>query len=239
MDQVQNCVYFSWYWKNIFKSYLKIQSGKLASNNSTHTLTLDVDATFPTVTNDTFFVSGPLSKNFASTTPFTYQIGAVVSGVSVPRTVTVTPKTADAKTYTVNFSYAKVANSTKLDSTLDAVADTFAYYNVALSKYTAGVDTSAEIAFSFHPEYDVDSSLVLAHYFHGKFTAESAPFVNNGSTISVTTNSFDTTFGNYTLGSASALLLPVKFGTVSASLLANKSVKISWESYTESSVINM
>ncbi len=220
----------------LVQGILNLKSGKLATS-ATNLLTLDVNATFSSANSDSFYVSGPLAKNFASTTPFTYQIGKSILGVNYPKTVTITPKTADAKTYTVAYNYAKVANITKVDTSLDAIADTFAYYNVVLSKYTAGVDTSAQIAFNFYPDYAIDSSLVLAHYFHGKFTAESNPFVNNTvGIISTKTNSFDTIFGNYTLGIASPLLLPVKLGTISASALANKTVKLTWQSYSELNV---
>jgi len=213
-----------------------LQSGKLnTSNTGNRILTLDVNAQFPPVTNDTFFVTGPLAKNFASTTPFTYQIGAVdKANISYPKTVVITPATADAKTYTATFTRGKVTGG--VNAQLDAIADTFAYYNVALSNYSLGADTSAQIAFQFTPTYDIDSSLVLAHYFHGKFVAESPAVLNsNGAITTFTTNGYDTTFGHYTLGVASATYLPVKFGTVSATTVGN-SVKVSWESLSEVNV---
>jgi len=214
-----------------------LQSGKLTTNANTKLLTLDVNATVNTGC-DTCFVNGPLAKNFASTSSFTYPIGAVYQGLGYPRKATITPATADAKTYTAAYAIGKVANITKIDSTsLDAIADSAAYYNVALSNYTAGADTSAQIGFEFIPGYYLDSNLVLAHYFHGKFTAESATFLNtNGSQVNVTTNGYDTTFGHYTLGIANPTTVPVKLGAVVAAQLANSTVKVSWESYSEINV---
>ncbi len=181
--------------------YLK--SGKL--NTSTNRLlTLDVNATFPTVTNDSFFVSGPLAKNFSTTNPFSYQIGAVNGNNIYPKNVVITPKTAAAKTYTAAYIRGKVANMTRINtSQLDAIADTVAYYNVAVSNYTAGTDTFAKLSFQFKPDYYIDSTLVLAHYTRGLFNAESSAFLNStGAKTTVTTSGYDTTFGIYTLGIA-------------------------------------
>ena len=181
--------------------YLK--SGKLTTTPN-RLLTLDVNATFPTVTNDTFFVNGPLAKNFATTNPFSYQIGAVNGGISYPKNVVITPKTAAPKTYTAAYIRGKVANITKINTTqLNAIADTVAYYNVALSNYTAGVDTFAKLSFQFKPNYYIDSNLVLAHYSNGQFNAESSVYLNTtGAKTTFTTNGYDTTFGLYTLGIA-------------------------------------
>ena len=216
-----------------------LQSGKLTTNASTKLLTLDVNATISTGC-DTCFVNGPLAKNFASTTPFTYPIGGVYLGLGYPRKATITPATADVKTYTAAYAIGKVANITKIDSTtLDGIADSSAYYNVAVSNYNAGADTSAQIGFEFIPGYYLDSNLVLAHYFHGKFTAESTPFLNtNGSQVNVTTYGYDTTFGHFTLGIANptTVPVPVKLGAVVAAQLANSTVKVSWESYSEINV---
>ena len=215
---------------------LNIQHGKLTTTTK-NLLTLDVNATI-TTGSDSSFVNGPLAKNFASTTPFTYPIGAVYQGLGYPRKAIITPGTADAKTYTAAYAIGKVANITKIDSTsLDAIADSAAYYNVAVSNYTAGADTSAQLNFEFIPGYYLDSNLVLAHYFHGKFVAESTPFLNtNGSQVNVTTNGYDTTFGHFTLGIANPTTVPVKLGAVVAAQLANSTVKVSWESYSEINV---
>ena len=215
-----------------------LQSGKLTTNTTTKLLTLGENATFTPVTNDTFFVNGGLAKKFASTKAFTYKVGTVVAGAGIPRTVTVTPLTADAKTYTVNYGTGKTSNATRLDTSTVSTIDTLSFYNVALSGYTPGVDTSAQLSFELIPSsYYQDSSITLAHYFHGKYTADAPLVTFTGTTpLTFTTWGYDSTFGRYVLATASASLVPVKFGTVSASLLANKSVKISWESYTESSV---
>ena len=214
-----------------------LQSGKLTTNATNKLLTLGESAVFTPVTNDTFFVAGGLAKKFASTKPFTYKIGAVVAGAGIPRTVTVTPATAEAKTYTVNYAVGKTSNSTKIDSATIVTLDTLAYYNVALGGYTPGVDTSAQISFEFVPSsYYQDSAITLAHYFHGKYTAGAPPVTFTGTPVTFTTWGYDSTFGRYTIATASAALLPVKIGTVSAALQANKSVKVSWSSYTERSL---
>ena len=215
-----------------------LQSGRIATNTTTKLLTLGENAVFAPVTNDTFFVVGGLAKKFAAAKPFIYKVGVAVAGAGTPRTVTITPATADAKTYTVNYALGKTSNSARIDSATITTLDTLSYYNVALSGYTAGTDTTAQVSFEFVPSsYFKDSSVILAHYFHGKYTAGSSFATFNGTTpLTFTTSGYDSIFGRYTIATASANVVPVKFGTVSASLLANKSVKISWESYTESSV---
>ena len=215
-----------------------LQSGKLATNTTTKLLTIGENAVFTPVTNDTFFIAGGLAKKFAATKPFTYKVGAVVAGVGTPRTVTVTPATADAKTYTVSYGVGKTSNATKIDSATIVTLDTLSYYNVALSGYAAGVDTTAQISFEFVPSsYFKDSVVTLAHYFHGKYTADGSVATFNGTTpLTFTTSGNDSIFGRYAIATASPTLVPVKIGTVSAALQANKSIKVSWNSYTETNV---
>ncbi len=213
-----------------------LQNGKLTTT-ATRLLTLDVNTPI-TIGCDTCFINGPLAKNFTSSNSFSYPIGYVSkAGVSYSKTVSVQPKTADAKTFTATYTHTKVANTTNIDSTtINVIADTVAYYTIGVTNYSSGVDTAAKITFEFHPDYAIDSNLVLAHYVSGKFTAASSPFINTGVKLNVTTSDYDLVFGRYTLGIASPTLVPVKIGTVSAALQANKSVKVSWSSYTESSL---
>jgi len=213
-----------------------LQNGKLTTT-ATRLLTLDVNTPI-TIGCDTCFINGPLAKNFTSSNSFSYPIGYVSkAGVSYSKTVLVQPKTADAKTFTATYTHTKIANATNVDSTtINAIADTVAFFTIGVSNYNTGVDTAAKLTFEFHPTYAIDSSLVLAHYINGKFTAASSPFINTGVKLNVTTSDYDLVFGRYTLGIASPTLVPVKIGTVSAALQANKSVKISWNSYTETNV---
>ena len=219
----------------LVKGVFTLQSGKLTTTTA-KLLTLDVNASFPTVTNDTFFVNGPLAKNFASVAPFTFQIGSVKT-FTYGGGVTITPATADAKTYTATYSVGKVANSTKFDSATIASVDTLTFYNIALSNYAAGVDTSAMLAFQYTPSGTIDSAIVLAHYLQNKFVAEASPVVI-GSTVPVsfTTFGYDTTFGHFTFAIANPTTVPVKLGTIAATELANKTVKVSWQSYNELNV---
>ena len=218
---------------------LNLQSGKLStSTTNARLITLDVNATISSGC-DTCFINGPLAKNFASTSTFTYPIGTVYQGIGFARKATITPGTDASKTYTAAFGFGKVPYTTKIDSTtLDAIADTVSNFVVTLSNYTAGADTSAQLSFEFVPDYFVDSNLVLAHYFHGKYTAESTPFLVTDTITShiFTTNGYDTIFGRYTLGIANPSLVPVKFGAVVAAQLADATVKVSWESYSEINV---
>ena len=217
---------------------LTLQSGKVTSTSSARYLILNENATFTTPSVDTNYVSCPFAKKFNSTTPFTYYVGGTIAGAGSARSVTITPKTADAKTYTVVFGAAKTSNSTKLDSTTITSIDLTSYYNVALSAYTAGADTSAQISFTFKPSATyIDSSLVLAHYFHGLYTAESGSIKFDGtSPITLTTLDYDTTFGRYVFGTAGPILVPVKLSAVVATALANKTIKINWSSANELSV---
>jgi hypothetical protein len=214
-------------------------NGKLATNNATRLLTLDVNATIAPA-NDTSFVDGYLAKNFASTTPFTYPIGALVNGAAAPRTVTITPNTADAKTYRAYYTTGKVNYSTAIKNTIDAI-DTLSYYSIALSNYTAGVDTSAQLTFEYVPDaFTLDSTITLAHFYHNNFNADATPQTVSSATTPLyfTTYGYDTLFGNYAFATASAILLPVKIGALVATELANKTVKVSWESYSETNVSN-
>ncbi len=212
-----------------------LASGKLNTTIG-NILTLDVNATFPPVSNDTFFVSGPLAKKFNSTAPFTYQIGQVdKAGISYPRTAVITPATADTKTYIVSYVRNKVIDSL-ISPQLNAIADTFSYYNVMVSNYSAGSDTSAKISFQFNPTYAIDSNLVLAHAINGQFVAESPAFLNSTGTKTIlTTNGYDNIFGHFTLATASATYLPVKFGSITADAVGNV-IKVSWQSLSEVNV---
>ena len=218
-----------------------LASGKLTTNTTNKLLTLDVNATFPPVANDTFFVNGGLAKNFASTTPFTYQIGSVNANISRARSVVVTPATVDAKTYIVNFAVGKVANATKFDSTSISVVDPASYYNVALSNYAVGVDTSAKISFQYRYDSSItNESLLLSEYDGTQFTSvgtvlqpASGPAATFGT---ISTDNSVSTFGHFAFAFGIPYPMPVKFGTVSASALSNGTVKVSWESLSEVNV---
>jgi len=226
----------------LVKGSFVIESGKLTTS-ATNLLTLDVNATFPPVSNDTFFVNGPLAKNFASTTPFTYQIGSVNANISRARNVMITPNTADAKTYTATYTFGKVANNTKFDATAISVVDPTSYYNVAVSNYAAGVDTTAKLSFQY--SYDssiINEPLLLSEYVTNQFVSvgttlqpASGPSTTFGS---IATDNYVSTFGHFAFAFGIPYPLPVKFGTVSATALGNGTVKVSWESLSEVNVSN-
>ena len=219
----------------VVKGTFTLQSGKLnTSNTGNRILTLDVNASFPAVTNDTFFVNGPLTKNFASTTPFTYQIGAVVANICHPRKVVITPATTDPKTYTASFAWAKVGNATKIDSSTVFSIDTASNYTIKGSNYN-GADSTAKITFQYSYDTAINNSLVLAQYVGGKFKSQGATkLASTASAGTITTDNYIGTFGSFAFG-FNPSLLPVTFGTVSASAIGS-SVKVSWQSLTEVNV---
>ena len=219
----------------LVKGTFTLQSGKLnTSNTGSKVLTLDVNASFPAVTNDTFFVNGPLTKNFASTTPFTYQIGAVVANICHPRKVVITPATTDPKTYTASFAWAKVGNATKIDSSTVFSIDTASNYTIKGSNYN-GADSTAKITFQYSYDTAINNSLVLAQYVGGKFKSQGATkLASTASAGTITTDNYIGTFGSFAFG-FNPSLLPVTFGTVSASAIGS-SVKVSWQSLTEVNV---
>ncbi len=217
---------------------LTLQSGKITSTSNARYLILNENATFTAPDVDSNYVSCPFAKKFNSTTPFTYYMGGAIAGAGNGRKITITPKTADAKTYTVTYANAKTNNSTKVDlNTLNAI-DFASYYNVALSAYTPGADTAAKISANFYPTAAyMDSSIVLAHYFQGLYTAESAPVTFTGQIpLTLTTSDYDTTFGRYVFGTAGPITVPVKLSAVAATALVNRTIKINWSSANELSV---
>ena len=221
---------------------LTLQSGKVTSTSSARYLILNENATFTTPSVDSNYVSCPFAKKFNSTTPFTYYVGGTVAGAGSARRVTITPRTADAKTYTVTFATAKTPNSTRLDAATINSIDLSSNYNVVLSGLATGGDNGAKISFTFNPLATyIDSSLVLAHYYavgtDTSYKAESGPIKFDGtSPITLTTLDYDTTFGRYVFGTAGPILVPVKLSAVVATALANKTIKINWSSANELSV---
>ena len=218
----------------LVKGAFMLQSGKLSTANG-KVLTLDVNASFPTPSVDTFFVNGPLAKNFNSTVPFTYPIGKVTNNVSYPGSVTIAPFTADAKTYTAVYNTGNPPNSANFDNTTIADVDVPDYYNVAVSNYSG--DTSAQITFQYTPNANAqDSSVLLARNSGGNYIAEANAVAVGSSPLLFTTWAYDTAFGNYIFAYANPAFLPVKFVSLSASALANQTVKVSWENLAEINV---
>ncbi len=218
--------------KALVQGAFTLASGKLSTSNN-NLLTLDVNATFPAVTNDTFYVNGPLAKKFASTSPFKYQIGTVVANVGRARSVVITPATADAKTYAASYTWGKVANATKLDSVGVFSLDTTSYYTIAGTNYTG--DSTAKISLQYNFGAPIDNSLVLAHYVGTKFISEGNVHVPSSETAgSITTDNFIGTFGRFAFGYNPALL-PVKLSDVIASTVGS-TVKVSWKSLSETNV---
>jgi len=218
--------------KALVQGKFELKSGKL-STSTANLLTLDANATFPTVSNDTFYVNGPLAKKFASNSPFTYQIGAVALGVAHARTVTITPANADAKTYTATYTWAKVANATKVDSMCVFSIDTTSYFTIAGSNYTG--DSTAKITFKYSFANPIDLSLVLAHYVGTKFISEGNTYaVSTPTEGTITTDNFIGTFGRFAFG-YNASLLPVKLSDVIAASVGT-TVKVSWKSLSETNV---
>ncbi|MFP5042885.1 beta strand repeat-containing protein [Parasediminibacterium sp. JCM 36343] len=216
-----------------------LTQGKLTTTTA-KLLTLDVNASFPTVANDTFFVSGPLAKNFASTTPFTYQIGAVKAGTGVARSVSISPNTADAKTYIASWTIGKVANNTKFDAATINAIDSGSYYTIALANYAASADTAAKYTFQYRYDTAITAEgLRLANYITNKFVVvgnTAVPAVGPTTSFgTITTDDFITTNGRFAFAFG-PIITPVKFGTISASALANSTVKVSWQSLTEVNV---
>jgi hypothetical protein len=221
------------------KGVFTLDKGKLTTTN-TRTLTIDVNASFPDVTNDTFFVNGPLLKIFDGTSSFKYQIGTVVAGVSFPRSLTITTNGTGTKTFATSFSYSKPPNSSAVDTKTISRIDSASFYNVALSNYSIGADTSAKIKFQYR--YDsliTTSTLLLAHYKGGKFVSEGSTLEPaSGPTTTfgyITTDTAIRTFGRFAFGFG-LYNLPVKFGKISAVSLTKNSNKISWTSLTEVNV---
>jgi len=221
------------------KGVFTLDKGKLITTNA-RPLTLDVNASFPDVTNDTFFVAGPLAKVFDGASSFKFQIGAVLAGVSYPRSLTVNTNGSGTKTFTTSFVYAKPLNSSFVDTKSISRIDSASYYNVALSNYSAGADTSVKIKFQYR--YDsliTTSTLLLAHYKGGKFVSEGSTLEPaSGPTTTfgyITTDTAIRTFGRFAFGFG-IFNLPVKFGKVSAVSLTKNSNKVSWTSLTEVNV---
>ncbi len=213
-----------------------LQSGKLNTANG-KVLTLDVNASFPTASVDTFFVNGPLAKNFNSTVPFNYQIGRVANNVSYPGRALIVPNTADAKTYTAVYNAGTPPNSANFDNTTIADVDIPNYYNIAVSNYSAGVDTSAQITLQYTPSASAqDSSVLLARSIGGNYVAEANAIAVGTSPLLFTTWGNDTAFGNYIFAYANPAFLPVKFVSLSATALANETVKVSWQNVSEINV---
>lgn len=221
---------------------LTLQSGKITSTSNARFLILNENATFVPSSADSDYVSCPFAKKFNSTTPFTYYMGGAIAGVGNGRKITITPKTADAKTYTVTYANAKTNNSTRIDyNTLNSI-DFASYYNVALSANTPGADSSAKISANFYPNASyMDSSIVLAHYniigTDTSYKAESAPVTFTGQIpLTLTTADYNTTFGRYVFGTAGPITVPVKLSGVVATALVNKTIKINWSSANEVNV---
>lgn len=221
------------------KGVFTLDKGKLTTTNA-RPLTLDVNASFPDVTNDTFFVNGPLAKMYDGATSFKYQIGSVVAGVSYPRSLTITTNGTGTKTFTTSFAYAKVANSANIDASTISRMDSASFYNVALSNYSAGADTSAKIKFQYRYDSLISTaSLLLAHYKGGRFVSEGSTLEPaSGPTTTfgyITTDTAIRTFGRFAFGFG-LYNLPVKFGRVSAVSLTKNSNKVSWTSLSEINV---
>ena len=109
------------------------------------------------------------------------------------------------------------------------------YYNVAVSNYSG--DTSAQITFQYTPNANAqDSSVLLARNSGGNYIAEANAVAVGSSPLLFTTWAYDTAFGNYIFAYANPAFLPVKFVSLSASALANQTVKVSWENLAEINV---
>lgn len=220
----------------LVKGTLTLAAGKLTTT-AKNLLTIDANGTIAPVANDTFYVNGPLAKNFASTASFTYPIGATLLGAANGRKVVLTPNTADPKTYTVQFTNGKVANSARVDSLPIKLADTLSYYTVTPSNLT-GTDSSAKIKFEYKYAQDVSNAGLAIMNYKGKWISQGTTLEpTSNKTGSITTDNYVTTLGRFVFGFANPGALPVSFGTVNAKLLDSKNaVNVTWESLSETNV---
>ncbi len=224
----------------LVKGNFALQSGKLNTANN-RLLTLDFSANFLPPSNDTFIVTGPLAKNFNSTNSFNYYIGAIKNNIAYARTASVKPTTADAKTIAISWAFAKTPNPANFDSVNLLEIDTASYFTTAVRNYATGADTSALFTFQYRFDSVITANnLGLAHYVANKYSirgtkaiAGSGPTVTFGT---ITTDAPVSTYGRYVFAFAKPGVLPVKYSSVAAKVLENKTVTVSWNVATEDNV---
>ncbi len=210
---------------SILKGTIKLYSGQ--------DIILGENATVTTASANNF-VDGPFQKKFNSTNPFTFPSGILEFGKSFSRPITITPQTANPKTYQVRVSGTYKTKS--LSSPL-LMVDSLTY---GINKIS-GVDSLAKIGltYNFIPAPVTLSTL----QFSGFSNSDSAwhTIGNNTNAVSSTFYSGTLTSSDYlnpaayarfTIGLTDTTLLPIKLVSLIGKATSQGN-KISWSTSSE------
>lgn len=208
---------------------LTLTSGLLTTTSS-NLLTIETSGSVTGFSNSSF-INGPMAKNTAGTSSFTFPTGKG----SLLRTISITPSNSNSTTYTAEYFNSAHSNTSSFSSPITRVS-TIDYFD--LTRSTSGSPADAIVGLAWGSNSGVNTSnvgeLTIARFAGGNWVNESATGSGNSSSGTVTSNSSVSSFGSFVLANATTNnnLLPVKFLYFRASSM-NPYVSLQWATATE------
>lgn len=187
---------------------LTLTSGLLTTTAS-NLLTIETSGSVSGFSNSSF-VNGPIAKNTASTSSFTFPTGKG----SLLRTISITPSNTNSTTYTAEYFNSAYSNTTSFSSPITRVS-TIDYFD--LNRSTSGSPADAIVELTWGSNSGVNTAnvgeLTIARFAGGNWVNESAAGSGNSTSGTVTSNSSVSSFSSFVLANATTNNnpLPVKF----------------------------
>lgn len=208
---------------------LTLTSGLLTTTAS-NLLTIETSGSVSGFSNSSF-VNGPIAKNTASTSSFTFPTGKG----SLLRTISITPSNTNSTTYTAEYFNSAYSNTTSFSSPITRVS-TIDYFD--LNRSTSGSPADAIVELTWGSNSGVNTSnvgeLTIARFAGGNWVNESATSSGNSTSGTVTSNSSVSSFSSFVLANATTNNnpLPVKLLYFRANSIKSY-VTLEWATATE------
>lgn len=208
---------------------LTLTSGLLTTTAS-NLLTIETSGSVSGFSNSSF-VNGPIAKNTASTSSFTFPTGKG----SLLRTISITPSNSNSTIYTAEYFNSAYSNTTSFSSPITRVS-TIDYFD--LNRSTSGSPADAIVELTWGSNSGVNTSnvgeLTIARFAGGNWVNESATGSGNSTSGTVTSNSSVSSFSSFVLANATTNNnpLPVKFLYFRANSI-KPYVTLEWATATE------